>query len=308
MAPPQPLPAQPLPACPLCSTPTAGNAITPLQRYEKDFLVRCRSCDFTFSLLDPTPEDYARVYARYDYAAEDAARTPLSIENERAVVERLTRFRQTGRVLDIAAGAGRFLEHFRTAGFSCHATEFSPEMCAYLEAKGFKTYAGGLSPDGAPENAFDVIVFTEVIEHTNRTREALNTIHRLLRPGGAVYITTPNFDSLERRIIGPSWGMLMWPEHITYWTPDTLDKGLRSAGFRQDSLITRNISPFRVVQALKKGRFGKALGNVSEQAVSDKAQATVASHRGLAFAKRAVNGGLRLTGLGSGIEAVYIKA
>lgn len=300
--------AEPLPACPLCATPIADRAPKPLAGYEKDHLVRCRACDFAYSLLDPRPEDYARVYGQYDYAGEDAARTQLSIANEMAVVDRLTPFRQTGQVIDIAAGSGRFLEHFRSTGFSCHATEFSAEMCAYLEAKGFATYQGGLAPDAAPASAFDVVMFTEIVEHTNRPREALATIHRLLRPGGAVYITTPNFASLERRIIGPDWGMLMWPEHITYWTPETLDYGLRHAGFRKHSLITRNISPYRIVQALKKGRFRKALGNVSEQAVSDKAQATVAANRGLSAAKTAINTALRVTGMGSSIEAIYLKS
>lgn len=299
--------AEPLKACPLCSEINLGTQFRKIRSYEKDHLVRCRSCDLTFSLLNPTQQDYETVYSQYDYAEEDAARTQVSVRNEQAIVQCLAPYRSKGKVLDIAAGSGRFLEHFREAGFDCYATEFSPSMCRYLEEKGFTAYEGGLNPVGAPNDAFDVVVFTEIIEHTNKPLDALRTIFKLLRPGGAVYITTPNFSSLERRIIGPSWGMLMWPEHITYWSPVTLDRALRDVGFVKSSLATANISPYRIVQALKRGPLARAFAGVSEQAVSDTAQATVASSGALSAIKIAINYALLATGLGSSIKAIYTK-
>ena len=297
-----------LAGCPLCQTPLLPGAYRVISGYEKDHLVSCRACGFHFSLLDPNAEDYARVYGAYDYAAEDDDRTPASIAKERRTSERLAAYRKTGRVLDIAAGAGRFLQHFADLGFDCYATEFNDDMCRYLEAKGFTALPGGIRPQGAEAGSFDVIIFTEIIEHINDPMPILANIARLLRPGGCLYLTTPNFASLERRMIGPSWGMLMWPEHITYWTPGHLDRALRAVGLRKASLYTQNISPYRVVQALKRGRFSKALGNVSEQAVSDAAQAQVEGSRMLSAAKGMINAGLRVTGLGSSIQAYYTRA
>jgi len=299
--------AEPLDSCPLCSESSRVTPFRQLRGFEKDYLVRCQSCHFTFSLLDPTQQDYEAVYSQYDYAGEDSARTVLSVENEKETVRQLARYRSIGNVLDVAAGSGRFLEHFREAGFDCYATEFSPSMCEYLEGKGFTAYEGGLNPIGAPSSNFDVIVFTEIVEHTNKPLDALENIFRLLRSGGVVYITTPNFNSLERRIIGPGWGMLMWPEHITYWTPKTLDQALRQAGFVKSSLVTSNISPYRIVQALKRGRFARAFEGVSEQSVSDTAQAKVASSGVLSAMKTAINYALLATGLGSSIKAIYVK-
>ena len=50
-----------------------------------------------------------------------------------------------------------------------------------------------------PDGSFDVVVFSELIEHlgVNPVR-TLSEIHRVLRPGGAVVVTTPNALSLER--------------------------------------------------------------------------------------------------------------
>jgi SAM-dependent methyltransferase len=292
--------------CPLCDA--GSDKARRLPKFSKDHLVRCGSCKFVYSLLIPNDEDYARVYGNYNYAAEDESRTDLNILKEREIASRLARYRQTGKVLDMAAGAGRFLVHFRDLGFTIYATEFSEKMCLYLEAKGITTYRGGLFPEGAEPGSFDVVVFTEIIEHINNPIPVLTEINRLLRPGGCVYITTPNFASLERRLIGPTWGMLMWPEHITYWSPRHLDLALGKTGFRRSRLTTQNISPYRIVQALKRGRMSSVLSDVSEQGFSDTAQEKVAGSKLLSTAKKLVNFGLGASGTGSGITAIYEKA
>jgi len=44
-----------------------------------------------------------------------------------------------------------------------------------------------------PDNAFDVVMWCEVIEHLNENPVfTLSEIHRVLKPGGAVVISTPN--------------------------------------------------------------------------------------------------------------------
>lgn len=47
---------------------------------------------------------------------------------------------------------------------------------------------------------FDVIIFAETIEHLARPNHALSEIHRVLKPGGIIIITTPNLTSLPNRI------------------------------------------------------------------------------------------------------------
>ena len=286
--------------CPLCT----GQEFRPLPKFAKDHLVRCRSCGFVFSCEKPTRADYDRVYGAYDYEAEDAARTSLTVKKERELAEHLAQFRQTNKVIDLAAGAGHFLERFRDLGFECHATEFNQSMLDYLSGKGFKTFGGGLFPEGVERGAYDIVIFTEIIEHINNPRPVLRNLASLLRPGGSVYVTTPNFSSLERRVIGPDWGMICWPEHITYWTPAHLHRALTESGLGKRTLRTSNISLYRVLEAMKKRGVGS---NLSEQRLSDVAQQAVAGNPVLGLAKDAVNVLLGATGLGSSIQAVYVK-
>lgn len=290
----------PLKSCPLCDSKITPE---PLKTYRKDHIVRCRGCGFAYSLLIPKAADYARVYGAYDYAGEDAARSATSIAKEAALAARLARGR-TGKVIDIAAGAGRFLEHFQAMGWDCYATEFNEDMCQFLERKGFTAYRGGLFPEEAPDSQFDIVIFTEIIEHINNPTPVLQRLNHLLRPGGIIYITTPNWNSIERRLLEKDWGMLCWPEHLTYWTPRHVDRALRQAGFAKRSLKAQNISPYRILQALKKRGFAS---NVSEQGFSDAAQLRVAGNPLLGLIKKVINAGLVASGLGSSVEAIYIK-
>ncbi len=48
------------------------------------------------------------------------------------------------------------------------------------------------SLDGIEDNSFDFAVTFQVIEHIKKDREFLGEIHRVLKPGGKLLLTTPN--------------------------------------------------------------------------------------------------------------------
>jgi SAM-dependent methyltransferase len=53
--------------------------------------------------------------------------------------------------------------------------------------------------DIIPNNSFDIVICTEVLEHTNNPFNAVNELERITKPGGMVCVSTPfNF-----RIHGP---------------------------------------------------------------------------------------------------------
>ena len=60
-----------------------------------------------------------------------------------------------------------------------------------------------------PDNYFDAVIFSEVIEHLNiNPLPVLQEINRILKPGGIVYITTPNQVNLLNRITMMQGGSL----------------------------------------------------------------------------------------------------
>jgi 2-polyprenyl-3-methyl-5-hydroxy-6-metoxy-1,4-benzoquinol methylase len=89
--------------------------------------------------------------------------------------------------------------------------------------------------------SFDVVLFTEVIEHMLNPFPVGREITRVLRPGGLLLLSTPNLASLRNRIalargkttnpeyfmladrVGPvKTGANVYPAHVRLWTPTEL--------------------------------------------------------------------------------------
>src|SRR5690606_29998263 len=110
----------------------------------------------------------------------------------------------------------------RERGWETHAVELTDEALEVLRGKGHHVFRAPLSTARLPAGSFDVVVYTEVIEHINQPLEELGAIRKALSPGGLLYVTTPNFNSVSRRVLGAKWNVVVYPEHLCYYTPRTL--------------------------------------------------------------------------------------
>jgi 2-polyprenyl-3-methyl-5-hydroxy-6-metoxy-1,4-benzoquinol methylase len=120
-----------------------------------------------------------------------------------------------GEVLEVGCGEGRgiplLLEHAR----SFTAVDKIESALATLR-KRFPSaafHAMNIPPfSGLQDNAYDVVVSFQVIEHIENDELFLKEIHRVLKPGGTALLTTPNRKmSLSRN-----------PWHIREYLPDEL--------------------------------------------------------------------------------------
>ncbi len=280
-----------------------SNDLKLLKKYEKDHLVRCRKCSFVFSRLRPTEDELNRTYAAYKRGI--SAPTSISIEKLRARAKWICDQANVGTVLDVGCGDGYFLRVFSEMGCKIYGTEFDRESEIIAEDKGAIMLEGGLMPP-LPENitGFDLIIFTEVIEHINNPKIVLNHFQSLLNPNGLLFITTPNFDGLERYMLGPKWGMIMYPEHISYYSPATLDDIVISQRLHKVRTYTENISLFRIIEFINRSRKAQS---INAEKVAAKAQEIVSGNKMINLLKKFINGVLNLTGKGSSIVALYQK-
>lgn len=109
------------------------------------------------------------------------------------------------------------------------------------EVLGIPVHIGSLEALGLPAESFDAVTLWHVLEHVATPASLLEAIWRVLRPGGALLVSVPNFDSPEARATGPGWFHLDVPRHLVHFTPETLDMTLRAAGF--EPLETRWFAP-----------------------------------------------------------------
>ncbi len=89
-------------------------------------------------------------------------------------------------VLDVGSGTAPYRELFEHCSYSTADWEHS----IYAESRQ-ADYVGSLDSLPIVDGSVDVVVLTEVLEHVHDPVSALLEMHRLLRPGGEIWMTTP---------------------------------------------------------------------------------------------------------------------
>jgi 2-polyprenyl-3-methyl-5-hydroxy-6-metoxy-1,4-benzoquinol methylase len=143
--------------------------------------------------------------------------------------------RPGARLLDIGCGDGRFLEFARRAGWSVVGVDFDQKAVDAARSLGLDIRLGGVEAIGAEER-FDGVTLSHVIEHVHDPIGLLRACYRLLRPGGWIWLQTPNVDSQGHRLYGANWRGLEPPRHLVLFTPASLGSSLTAAGFTDVAL------------------------------------------------------------------------
>jgi SAM-dependent methyltransferase len=110
-------------------------------------------------------------------------------------------------LLDIGCGRGTLIEALRERApdVSYTGLELSEESAQIATAKGIDVMRRDLAePLPFPDESFDVVTFGEVIEHLFDPDSVLDEIHRILKPGGRLIVTTPNLACWLNRILVPA--------------------------------------------------------------------------------------------------------
>lgn len=150
------------------------------------------------------------------------------------------------KVLDIGCGDGAFLKRAAQIGWEAWGVE--PDAKAAAGLSGFKVLLGSLPNIPLPDASFDYITLSHVIEHLHDPVAALKEIHRLLKPGGKVWIATPNIESFGHRLFGATWIGIQSPTHLVLFNRQAMRLAFASSGFQS--------LRFMPMHAQAKGYFG----------------------------------------------------
>jgi 2-polyprenyl-3-methyl-5-hydroxy-6-metoxy-1,4-benzoquinol methylase len=147
------------------------------------------------------------------------------------------------RLLEVGCGAGFFLKAAERAGWQVEGIELSEEASRFA-AERLQLPIRRERAETAPiaSASFDAAAMFDVIEHLFDPRAVLTAIARALVPGGLVVISTPNFDSASRHLLGVDWAVLSPLEHVYYFTEDSLGRLLEATGFSDVRFIRRHVA------------------------------------------------------------------
>ncbi|MGP0060295.1 MAG: class I SAM-dependent methyltransferase [Beijerinckiaceae bacterium] len=134
-------------------------------------------------------------------------------------------------LLDIGCGNGSFLLTARDLGYAAVGLEPDEDAVRQARAIGLDVRMGMVPNSGLPAGSFEQICLSHVFEHLHKPRQAAEEIFQLLRPGGRVWLSQPNLDSVGLSIFGEFWRGLEAPRHLSLHTRESLTRLLNDTGF-----------------------------------------------------------------------------
>lgn len=196
-------------------------------------------------------------------------------------------------LLDAGSGRGfylKFVRHASTArivGLELEYPYLKIAKRALTEFEWPPLVNGSLYDPPFPNECFDKIILSEVLEHVPDDAEALRSLARVLKPGGLIAVTVPNanypfwWDPINKTLENLfhthiQHGVLagIWANHIRLYTPNQLRQAVTSAGLEvaDERSFTHHSFPFihNIVYGfgktvLEAGMLPKGMANAADR-------------------------------------------
>lgn len=283
--------------CILCN----GTKLHSLDEFKECGLVKCDSCSFVFSKFIPSKKDLIDYYSgNYDRTSYFS---PITRKRYEELLDKFESYRRTNKILDIGCGYGFFLEVAKERGWEVYGVEITQKAVDTCEEKGINMFMGDISEVSFDEDSFDVVVSIEVIEHLNDPNTFLSKSYSLLRKGGLMYVTTPNFNSYLRHQLKADYDVICYPNHLSYFSVKTLKRAFVQNGFKKQKIKTTGMSVTRVKTS--KGKSQQEF--VSETSDDEMIRYRIEKNVFLRAMKNVINSTLSILRIGHNIKGYFIK-
>jgi 2-polyprenyl-3-methyl-5-hydroxy-6-metoxy-1,4-benzoquinol methylase len=176
------------------------------------------------------------------------------------------------RLLDVGCATGTFLVRARAQGWQVRGIEPGEHMVAFARSThGLDVELGGAEAAAGrfDSGSFDIITLWDVVEHLQHPLRVMRHLFDLLKPGGTLYLATPNEDGWLPRahwhLLRPVLGIWPHPEpprHLYQFSRKTIERLFESAGFeavrvRHDEIPLWYTSGFVGVPGMKEWLQGE---------------------------------------------------
>lgn len=196
-----------------------------------------------------------------------------------AELKKMERYRKLNRILDIGCSFGGFLNAAKNRGWEAKGIETVYDVGKYgKELYNLDIFLGTLEEAKLATSSFDVIRLNNIIEHIPFPSEFFADINKLLRKGGLLSISTPNYDSYSVSICGKEWIYFDGRHHIVLFTPTTLEEIIDKNGFTTVLLSTKGFH-IRVKDKVSHNVAIETLLKISEKVISQVVRFTKKGHR-----------------------------
>ena len=159
-----------------------------------------------------------------------------------------------GRILDIGAGVGDFLNVAKNDGWETIGIEPSDKAKVIAKNKGV-SFVESLSE--LESNSFDIITMWHVLEHVPNLENQIKELKRLIKPTGTVIIAVPNFKSYDAEYYGKFWAAYDIPIHLWHFSKTAIKKLFAKEDLELKEVLPMKFDSFYVSLLSEKYKTGK---------------------------------------------------
>lgn len=221
---------------------------TRLVGHKKDCCyVSCRECDTMQMDPVPTVEQltalYANNYADVGVLTPDHVADKIYARQRAFSLALVKKYCPAGPLLEVGPGYGNFLEDLKQAGIPAVGMETSPQMAAWLRARGFDIRLGFIDDVPVDTERFQGVFMSNVFEHLGNHDRFLRSVAAMLEPNGRIIMMQPTaylgqliarayVTLFPRRQVPDLGGWLATPYHILLISPLGMQAMCARAGLR----------------------------------------------------------------------------
>jgi 2-polyprenyl-3-methyl-5-hydroxy-6-metoxy-1,4-benzoquinol methylase len=220
--------------------------------------------EFKFATMGFGTPEWVTQKGGYDFKNDDGS--------SHAVILQMLRSLPPCRILDIGCSGGLLAERARALGH--HVTGVDYVEIPGVRERTDRFFIANLEDGLPPEvgRGFAVVIAADVIEHVSRPVDALRDLRALLRPGGQLLLSVPNFGHWypRARVVTGRFGYdrrgILDSTHLRFFTSRTLRRTVRAAGL--DILDEQATGlPLGAVGASDESRLVRLLRRIDEMLV-----------------------------------------
>ncbi|MBW3019077.1 class I SAM-dependent methyltransferase [Candidatus Woesearchaeota archaeon] len=217
-------------------------------------IIRCKSCGLVTVSPFPTEHDLNELYEK-EYFESGSNKVGYSkykkgINNYidyvtkqpfiKKRIDYLGKFSKGGKLLDVGCAHGFFMDKARKK-WDVMGVDISKYACDFGKTKLKLNILNKTLEDAAfPDNYFDVVTIWSFLDHCTDPLKLFQEIHRILKVGGVLAFNISNVDSFRAIVNNENWRPIRPPEHLYYYSINTVNRYLSKTGFGKTTYFGKN--------------------------------------------------------------------
>jgi len=254
--------------CPVCGSEIFEPFISGSDYFltgEKFEIVKCNSCGFRFTNPRPKAEELGKYYESAEYISHSDSRKGIFAAVYQQVrkytlyrkLALISKFHQTGEILDIGCATGQFLNYMSEHGWKTAGIEPNEKT----RERAISEYGLQVFPeeklDFFNKASFDVITMWHVLEHVSDLKGRMEQLKNLLKPQGTIIIAVPNCNAYDAKIYDKFWAGYDLPRHLYHFTKTDVKLLVEKFGFTIVNILPMKFDAFYVSLLSEKYKSGK---------------------------------------------------